>query len=264
MRPFGVIREHLPEGGLTTSTGSIATSGKNPHMYAPNRLAEVPLDDREIFARSALPVWRFPQPLKALTQALSRSVAIDSVRSGRRTASRALRTNSARWPSSTYLEQNAFEFSSIDRAMIVSSAEAAICLVRGKWKIPILASMLDGPMRLGQLRRLIPRASKKVLVQQLHELEKVGIIVRTDFSGKVKHVEYAISAPLGDQVVNLLQLLSDWGFRNAQAMAGAGGTPVPRVPTEWSTLAKSVGKICTGGVPKRSSKDFRVIIGLGE
>ena len=124
--------------------------------------------------------------------------------------------------------------------------------------------MLDGPVRLGQLRRLIPNASKKMLVQQLHELEKDGIIARTDLSGKIKHVEYAISAPLGDQVVNLLQLLSDWGLRNTQAMAAAGRTPVPRVPTERSTPAKSVGKICTGGVPKRSSKDFRVIIGLGE
>jgi DNA-binding HxlR family transcriptional regulator len=222
------------------------------------------LDDRETFARSAQPVWRFPQPLKALAQALSPSVAIDSVQSGRRIVGRASRTNSARGSGSTYPEQNAFDFSSIDRAKIVSSAEAALCLVRGKWKIPILSAMLYGPVRLGELRRLIPRASKKVLVEQLHALEKDGIIVRTDFSGKIKHVEYAISAPLGDQVVNLLQLLSNWGLRNAQEMAVAGRTPVPRVPTEWSTPSKSVDKICTGGVPKRSSKDFRVIIGLGE
>lgn len=195
---------------------------------------------------------------------LSPSVAIHSVRSGRRIIGRPLRTDSARGSGSTYLEQNAFDFSSIDRTKIVSSAEVALCLVRGKWKIPILAKMLDGPVRLGQLRRLIPNASKKMLVQQLHELEKDGIIARTDLSGKIKHVEYAISAPLGDQVVNLLQLLSDWGLRNTQAMAAAGRTPVPRVPTERSTPAKSVGKICTGGVPKRSSKDFRVIIGLGE
>lgn len=233
-------------------------------MYAPNRLAEVPLDDREIFARSALPVWRFPQPLKALTQALSRSVAIDSVRSGCRTTGGSLRPNGAGRSVSIHLAQSALEFSGTDRAEVASLAQAALCLIRGKWKIPILANMQDGPMRLGQLRRVIPHASKKVLVQQLHELEKDGIIARTDLSGKIKHVEYAISAPLGDQVVNLLQLLSDWGLRNTQAMAAAGRTPVPRVPTERSTPAKSVGKICTGGVPKRSSKDFRVIIGLGE
>ncbi len=124
--------------------------------------------------------------------------------------------------------------------------------------------MLDGAVRLGELRRLIPRASKKVLVQQLHELEKDGIIVRTDLSGKIKHVEYTISAPLGDEVVILLQLLSDWSLRNAQAMTVAGGAPVAGVPTEVESLAKSVCKMCTEGAPKTTSKSVRVIIGLGE
>jgi DNA-binding HxlR family transcriptional regulator len=172
--------------------------------------------------------------------------------------------NGAGWPDSIYAKQNALELSSADRSEIVASAEAVLCLIRGKWKISILANMLDGPMRLGQLRRLIPRASKKVLVQQLHELEKDGIIVRTDFSGKIKHVEYAISAPLGDQVANLLQLLSDWRLRNPPVMAAAGRALVPRVPTEWSTPAKSVGKMCSEGAPKRTSKGFRGIIGFGE
>jgi DNA-binding HxlR family transcriptional regulator len=71
--------------------------------------------------------------------------------------------------------------------------------------------MLSGPIRLGQLRRLIPRASKKVLVQQLRELENDGVIARTDLSGKIKHVEYTISAPLGMAVANLVGFLSDWG-----------------------------------------------------
>jgi DNA-binding HxlR family transcriptional regulator len=202
--------------------------------------------------------------LEVLAQELLASVAIDSVRNGCRTAGRALGPSGAGRSGLIFVEQSALKLSSIDRAKIVSSAEAALCLVRGKWNIPILANMLDGPVRLGQLRRLIPNASKKVLVQQLHELEKNGIIVRTDFSGKIKHVEYAISVPLGDRVVNLLQLLSDWGLRNAPAIAAAGRTKVPRVPTEWPTLTKSVGKMCTEGAPKRTSKAFRGIIGLGE
>lgn len=98
--------------------------------------------------------------------------------------------------------------------------------------------MLDGPVRLGELRRLIPHASKKVLVQQLHELEKDGIVVRTDFSRKIKHVEYTISAPLGDEVVTLLQLLSDWGLRNAQEMVVPGGTQVLKEPIKCSTPAE--------------------------
>ena len=224
----------------------------------------MPLDSRKVFAGVTLPIRRSPQTLEILVQALSPSIAIDSVRNSCRTASRVLGPIGAGRPDSIYVKQDALELSAADRSEIVASAEAVLCLIRGKWKLPILAAMLDGPVRLGELRRLIPRASKKVLVQQLHELETDGIIVRTDFSGKIKHVEYAVSAPLCEKVGDLLRFLSDWGLRNAPAMAAAGRTPIPRVPTEWSTLAKSIGRMCTEGAPKGDSKDFRVIIGIGE
>ena len=47
------------------------------------------------------------------------------------------------------------------------AAEVAICLLQGKWRIQILCVMGEGPTRLGQLARLIPSASKKVLAQNL-------------------------------------------------------------------------------------------------
>lgn len=90
--------------------------------------------------------------------------------------------------------------------------------------------MLDGPIRLGQLRRQLPRASKKVLVQQLHELENDGIIVRTDLSAKIKHVEYTISMPFGEAVINLLKLLSEWGIRHAPALTSNGTTGIGAKP----------------------------------
>jgi len=131
-----------------------------------------------------------------------------------------------------------------DRARTAASAQSALYLVRGKWKIAILVQMIDRPVRLGQLRRLIPGVSKKVLVQQLHELEKNGIIVRTDLSGKIKHVEYALAAPLGVAVMNLLGLLSDWGSQHAFTMALRGGartgaTPVLAMPAKSEITAQA-------------------------
>jgi DNA-binding HxlR family transcriptional regulator len=141
-----------------------------------------------------------------------------------------------------------------DRARTAASAQSALNLVRGKWKITILVQMIDRPVRLGQLRRLIPGVSKKVLVQQLHELEKDGIIVRTDLSGKIKHVEYAVAAPLGVAVMNLLGLLSEWGNQHARAMALHGGTrtrgtPVLPMPAKSETTAQAVSSGLFG--PKR-------------
>jgi len=180
----------------------------------------MPLEGKEAL-RLALSIWRFCKGWQPLAQALPTLAPIAPVRNGRRAAGGALERNGSGLSDSGPVERNALEIvSRRDRARIVSSAQSVFGLIRGKWKIAILVTMLDGPVRLGQLRRLIPRASKKVLVQQLHELERDGIIVRTDLSGKIKHVEYTIPAPLGVTVVNLLGLLSDWGIRHVRDGVG--------------------------------------------
>lgn len=44
-------------------------------------------------------------------------------------------------------------------------ATNAAATIQGKWRIPILCALQGGPVRLGQLVRLIPTASKKVLAK---------------------------------------------------------------------------------------------------
>jgi DNA-binding HxlR family transcriptional regulator len=162
--------------------------------------------------------------MEALAQAVSSLAPIAPIRNDRRTVGGALGRGGTGLSGSSHVERNALAISR-DRARIVSSAQSALGLIRGKWKISILVTMRDGPVRLGQLRRLIPRVSKKVLVQQLRELERDEIIVRTDRSRKIKHVEYTVCAPLGRAVMNLLELLSDWGIRHTQTAPLGDRTP---------------------------------------
>ena len=86
----------------------------------------------------------------------------------------------------------------------------ALALLRGKWKTGILCRLQEGPARLGDLRRLFPQASKKMLTQHLREMEQDGLIVRSDLSGKVPHVEYSLSDPRGRAVSQLLHILTTW------------------------------------------------------
>jgi DNA-binding HxlR family transcriptional regulator len=88
---------------------------------------------------------------------------------------------------------------------------AADTLLHGKWRVHILCAMRSGPMRLGQLARTIPRASKKVLTQNLRDLEAAGIIMRTDFSDVVLHIEYELKEDIRDSVLGLLDHLAEWG-----------------------------------------------------
>ncbi|MGB6133629.1 MAG: helix-turn-helix domain-containing protein [Acidobacteriaceae bacterium] len=104
----------------------------------------------------------------------------------------------------------------------------ALNLLRGKWRIEILLLLLDGPVRLGQLRRRIPGATKKMLVQRLREMEREGIITRTDLSGKIKRVEYTVCDPVGVAVLDLLVFLAEWSTHHLPAsILNDGVAPAP-------------------------------------
>lgn len=109
-------------------------------------------------------------------------------------------------PSSLGVISERRQFSPQEQAAI----RFAISLIQGKWKIGILCRLQEGPARLGDLRRLFPQASKKMLTQHLRQMEQDRLIVRTDLSGKVSHVEYSLSEPGGVAVSSLLNFLSAW------------------------------------------------------
>ena len=94
-------------------------------------------------------------------------------------------------------------------------AQFAMALMQGKWKIVILSQLQHGPLRLSQLRRMIPNASKKMLTQHLREMEEDRLVVRSDLSATLRHVEYSLSAPLGFAALRLIDTLAEWGTVHA-------------------------------------------------
>ena len=79
-----------------------------------------------------------------------------------------------------------------DARYLRNASLAVALLFQSKWRVQILCVLRTGPIRLGQLGRLIPGASKKMLSQNLRQLEADGIIVRKDMSDLVLHVEYEL------------------------------------------------------------------------
>ncbi|MCU1321797.1 MAG: transcriptional regulator, HxlR family [Acidobacteriaceae bacterium] len=84
-------------------------------------------------------------------------------------------------------------------------------LFRGKWRVHILCALRVGPVRLGQLARFIPGASKKMLTHNLRRLEADGIVVRRDLSETVLHVEYDLDDQIRESLFTLLENLANWG-----------------------------------------------------
>jgi DNA-binding HxlR family transcriptional regulator len=90
--------------------------------------------------------------------------------------------------------------------------ELSLELLGGKWKSVILARLKDQPLRYGELRRLIPRLSDKVLTERLSDLQAQGLIVREE-SGK--GVGFYRLTEQGQTLRPVLQSLYDWGEKRA-------------------------------------------------
>jgi DNA-binding HxlR family transcriptional regulator len=84
-------------------------------------------------------------------------------------------------------------------------------LLQGKWTVQILCAMRARPVRLSELKREIPPASKKALTANLRSLEAAHIVLRRDLSSSVLRVEYEITDTIREPLSALLDQLAEWG-----------------------------------------------------
>jgi DNA-binding HxlR family transcriptional regulator len=72
--------------------------------------------------------------------------------------------------------------------------EEALKVLEGRWKILILFHLFSTPvLRFSELRRLIPGISQKMLIQQLRDLEKDGVVNRKVSPEVPPKVEYMLT-----------------------------------------------------------------------
>ena len=87
---------------------------------------------------------------------------------------------------------------------------ATLDMIGGKYKALILWHLISGTRRFGELRRLLPQATQKMLTQQLRELEQDNLIVRTVYPVVPPKVEYHLSE-LGQSIRPILNAMREWG-----------------------------------------------------
>lgn len=95
---------------------------------------------------------------------------------------------------------------------------AALTAIGGKWNMICLYWLAAETRRFGELRRLMPEISHKVLTETLRDLEREGLITRIVLSESPAHVEYRLSSH-GETVKPLIEATRIWG-RNHLDRAG--------------------------------------------
>ncbi|WP_196888820.1 winged helix-turn-helix transcriptional regulator [Aureivirga sp. CE67] len=86
-----------------------------------------------------------------------------------------------------------------------------INLIGGKWKPLILYNLEEKSVRFGKLHFLIPNISRKVLTEQLRELESDGLINRKKYNESPPRVEYSLTEKT-KQLVPILRQLGEWSY----------------------------------------------------
>jgi DNA-binding HxlR family transcriptional regulator len=87
---------------------------------------------------------------------------------------------------------------------------AALNAVGGKWSMICMYWLASESRRFGELRRLMPEISHKVLTETLRDLERERLIIRIVHSAMPAHVEYRLS-PHGESVKPLIEAVRIWG-----------------------------------------------------
>jgi DNA-binding HxlR family transcriptional regulator len=85
-----------------------------------------------------------------------------------------------------------------DRGHTAASAaegvEEVLRILEGRWKLVILFHLLDGNvLRFSELERAIPSISQKMLIQQLRQLERDGVVRRIVHHQVPPKVEYGLT-----------------------------------------------------------------------
>ncbi|CAN7670877.1 winged helix-turn-helix transcriptional regulator [Aminobacter sp. LjRoot7] len=86
----------------------------------------------------------------------------------------------------------------------------AFNVIGGKWKALILWEVHIKPRRFGELKRLVPGISEKMLIQQLRQMEEDGLLAREDFGEIPPRVEYTVTQ-LGTSLATALTPVGRWG-----------------------------------------------------
>ncbi|MDX2094813.1 MAG: helix-turn-helix domain-containing protein [Alphaproteobacteria bacterium] len=104
---------------------------------------------------------------------------------------------------------------------VTCPVEAALDIIGGKWKPLILFQLTMGTRRFGELQKLMPNITQRMLTNQLRELEADAIIARKVYPEVPPKVEYSLTAD-GQRLFPILEALRVWGESRLPAAARRG------------------------------------------
>lgn len=86
----------------------------------------------------------------------------------------------------------------------------ALKVIGGKWRLQIINEIGLEKRRFGELKRLIPEISEKMLIQELKNLTAFGILKRKAYPEVPPRVEYSLTRH-GEKILPILAQIKTFG-----------------------------------------------------
>jgi DNA-binding HxlR family transcriptional regulator len=116
-----------------------------------------------------------------------------------------------------------------DLESLESALADALAAVGDRWTLLVIAALLDGPRRFGDLQEAVGSIAPNVLTGRLRQLERNALVVTRPYSERPPRFVYELTAA-GQELAGVLRLLAGWGARNAEGSAAPRhdvcGTPM--------------------------------------
>ncbi|MEC5144729.1 helix-turn-helix domain-containing protein [Chitinophaga sp. 212800010-3] len=108
----------------------------------------------------------------------------------------------------------------------IHSVDDALYAIGGKWKLRIIAALIDGPMRFNELQRKLNGISARVLSHELKELELNGFAERRVLNTTPATVEYRLTT-YSETLYEVIEALRRWGQQHRQVVKQRAVRRVP-------------------------------------
>jgi DNA-binding HxlR family transcriptional regulator len=88
----------------------------------------------------------------------------------------------------------------------------ALAAVGDRWTLQLVAVLLDGPRRFGDLSEEVAGIAPNVLTDRLRRLEAAGLVLAQPYSERPPRFVYELTEA-GRELAGPLRLLAEWGAR---------------------------------------------------
>lgn len=97
----------------------------------------------------------------------------------------------------------------------IAAVKDALYVLNGKWKLPLIIALQDGPKRFKDIQRALGEITPRVLSNELKELELNEFIERKVYTGAPILVTYNLTG-YSESLDKVLTELRQWGLQHRQ------------------------------------------------